>query len=173
MRWRRAAIAACVLVVAQGLLVLGYRAVVESLIRLHEVDGAALGADRAVSLPSHTVTVQDMVNHAKMEITDDDELAWTLWALSRYLPPDAEWLNKDGEPWSIERIVETQVRKPINNRTYCGGTHCLFALAHSRNIYLRSGKPLRGIWLEADQKIKKHIQIAKKLQNRDGMFSTD
>ena len=119
------------------------------------------------------VTVQDMVDNAKLEISEEDELAWTLWALSRYLPPNAEWINKKGEPWSIERIVETQVRKPINNRTYCGGTHCMFALAHARNIYLRSGQPLRGIWLEADQKIKKHIQIARKLQNRDGMFSTD
>ncbi len=41
---------------------LGYRAVVEGLVRLHEVDGAALGADRAVSFPSHTVTVQDMID---------------------------------------------------------------------------------------------------------------
>lgn len=39
----------------------GYRTIVEGFIRLHEVDGAALGEDRAVSLPSLDVTVGDMV----------------------------------------------------------------------------------------------------------------
>ncbi len=41
---------------------LGYRAIVDGIIRLHEVDGDELGDDRAVSLPAHTVTVQDMID---------------------------------------------------------------------------------------------------------------
>lgn len=41
---------------------LGYRAVVEGLVRLHEADGADLGADRAVNFPCHRVTVQDMID---------------------------------------------------------------------------------------------------------------
>lgn len=41
--------------------VLGYRAVVEGMIALHELPGEALGADRAVGLPALTVTVGDMV----------------------------------------------------------------------------------------------------------------
>ncbi len=41
--------------------VLGYRSIVEGLIALHEADGAALGDDRAVELPSHTVTVAEMI----------------------------------------------------------------------------------------------------------------
>ena len=41
--------------------ILGYRAVVEGLIHLHELDGMTLGNDRAVSLPSHTVTAADMM----------------------------------------------------------------------------------------------------------------
>ena len=41
--------------------VLGYRAIVENLIRLHEVKGEQLGDDRAVQLPSHTVTVREMI----------------------------------------------------------------------------------------------------------------
>jgi nucleoside-diphosphate-sugar epimerase len=39
----------------------GYREIVEGLIRLHEVPGEQLGDDRAVSLPSLTVTVEDMI----------------------------------------------------------------------------------------------------------------
>ncbi len=41
---------------------LGYRSIVEGFIRLHELDGADLGDDRAVSFPSHTVTAQDMID---------------------------------------------------------------------------------------------------------------
>ena len=40
---------------------LGYRSIVEGFVGLHEVDGAKLGDDRAVSLPSLTVTVADMI----------------------------------------------------------------------------------------------------------------
>ncbi|HIC79843.1 MAG TPA: NAD-dependent epimerase/dehydratase family protein [Kiloniellaceae bacterium] len=45
--------------------VLGYRSIVEGFIALHEADGAALGDDRAVSLPSFTVTVAEMIEALK------------------------------------------------------------------------------------------------------------
>ena len=40
---------------------LGYRAIVEGLIALHELPGDSLGDDRAVNLPSLTVTVAEMI----------------------------------------------------------------------------------------------------------------
>ena len=42
--------------------VLGYRAIVDGLLLLHEIDGARLGDDRAIGLPSHTVTAQGMID---------------------------------------------------------------------------------------------------------------
>ncbi len=39
----------------------GYRTVVDNLIRLHEVDPAALGDDRGVNLPSLDVTLEEMI----------------------------------------------------------------------------------------------------------------
>ncbi len=39
----------------------GYRTIVEGFVKLHEADGAKLGEDRAVSLPSLDVTVADMI----------------------------------------------------------------------------------------------------------------
>ena len=44
---------------------LGYRSIVEGFVKLHEVDGAALGDDRAVSLPALTVTVGEMIESLK------------------------------------------------------------------------------------------------------------
>ncbi len=57
----------CILPVAESTVmpVLGYRATVENLIRLYELDGARLGSDRAVSLPSLDVTVADMIASLK------------------------------------------------------------------------------------------------------------
>jgi nucleoside-diphosphate-sugar epimerase len=40
---------------------IGYRAVVDGLVRLHELPGEALGADRAVQLPALNVSVSDMI----------------------------------------------------------------------------------------------------------------
>ena len=41
---------------------LGYRAIVDNIIRLHELEKNQLKDDRAVSLPSHTVSVQNMID---------------------------------------------------------------------------------------------------------------
>jgi nucleoside-diphosphate-sugar epimerase len=40
----------------------GYRTIVDNLIRLYEVDGDAIGADRGMNLPALTVTAQEMID---------------------------------------------------------------------------------------------------------------
>jgi hypothetical protein len=119
------------------------------------------------------VTVQDIINNAKMEVTraTDVEMTWTLWALAHYLEPSAQWVNKNGEHWSMEELVRVELRNTIYDGP-CGGTHSLFAIAYARNAYLQSKQPLRGTWLEADQKIQRFIAEARALQNPDGSFST-
>lgn len=120
-----------------------------------------------------TVTMRQMIEHAKMTVdVDKDEPTWTLWALSRYLPPNARWRNARGEVWSIERLVQEQTARPLQGAA-CGGTHGLFALAHARNVYLRQGKQLRGVWLQAEFKIRKYINTARMQQNSNGMLSSN
>ncbi len=118
------------------------------------------------------VTVQDIINNAKMEVTraPDVEMTWTLWALAHYLEPTAQWVNKKGEHWSMEELLRVELRNAIYDSP-CGGTHSLFAIAYARNAHLQSRQPLRGVWLEADQKIQRFIAEAKALQNSDGSFS--
>lgn len=118
------------------------------------------------------VTIRDIIHDAKMNVHTGVEITWTLWTLAHYEEPDAHWFNAAGEPWSIERLVKLQVDEPVTAGA-CGGCHGLFALAYARNMYLSTGKPLRGVWFEADQKIKQYIALAKALQNADGSFSTD
>lgn len=129
-----------------------------------------------------TVTMADMVNHAKRHTSDQVETTWTLWFLSQYLEPDEHWFNMSGEPWSIERLVQTNAGAPIvrfaqgdaeaRSIAPCGGCHQLFALALARNAYIRKyGRP-NGVWLHADMKLQKYTAAAQSHQNRDGSFST-
>ena len=122
--------------------------------------------------PQGPVSMRDMLTYAKMTVNEKDEVTWTLWALSRYLPPDAEWTNAKGEKWSIERLVKIETAKSLQGAP-CGGTHGLFALAHARNVYLRSGKPLVGVWQEAEFKIRRYIQTARMQQNSNGTLSSN
>lgn len=119
-----------------------------------------------------TITMADLVNHAKLNVTTREEITWTLWFLTHYLDIDEEWTNVDGDPWSIEELVRLQTRASVVNAP-CGGTHGLFAIAYARNAYLYKHGHLRGTYFDADQKIKRHIELARKLQNRDGSFSTE
>ncbi|MFO0979711.1 MAG: hypothetical protein U0996_25155 [Planctomycetaceae bacterium] len=129
--------------------------------------------DQQFATPQGPITMRDMLKNAQMTVNAKEEVTWTLWALSTYLPPDATWVNAAGEQWSIEKLVQIETGKKVGGPTSpCGGTHGLFALARARNVYLRTGKPLRGVWLEADQKIKRYIDTAMRLRNNDGSLSS-
>ena len=125
-----------------------------------------------VKTPTKIITIRDIINEAKMQVHTGVEITWTLWALAHYEEPDAQWFNAAGEPWSIERLVKMQVDEPVTSGA-CGGCHGLFVLAYARNMYLSTGKPLRGVWFEADQKVKRYIEEARSLQNSDGTFSAN
>lgn len=128
--------------------------------------------DREFGTASGPVTMRGMINNAQKTLKEKDEPTWTLWALSRYMPSSARWRSEDGESWSIEKLVQDQTAKPMQGAP-CGGTHGLFALAHARNVYLRQRKPLRGVWLQAEYKIRKHINTARMQQNADGTLSSN
>jgi hypothetical protein len=129
-----------------------------------------------VQTATKIITIKDIIHDAKMQVHGGVEITWTLWTLAHYEEPDAQWFNAAGEPWSIERLVKMQVDEEVTAGA-CGGCHGLFALAYARNMYLstlpQGKKQLRGVWFEADQKIKRYIEAAKALQNADGSFSTD
>jgi hypothetical protein len=81
-------------------------------------------------------------------------------------------MNKRGEAWSIERLVQIECGNTVENAA-CGGNHGLFALSRARDKYLKTGQPLRGAWLLADQKVQRYAEIARYLQNYDGTFSSN
>ena len=124
-----------------------------------------------VKVGDQKLTFADLVQNSKMELNVRDETTFSLWALSRVLSPDAEWTNEKGEYCSIEQLVREETNLSLRSAA-CGGSHCLFALGCAINEYRKTGKQLRGVWLEADQKLQQHIYGARSLQNSDGTFST-
>ncbi len=119
-----------------------------------------------------TITVDDMLRNAQAECNDREEVTWTLWSFARYMHPGTQWNNRFGEPWSMERLVQTEVGKRVQEGA-CGGCHGLFALSLARNAYLQSGFQLQGAYLDADMKIKRYIAETRAYQNADGSFSAD
>ena len=119
------------------------------------------------------ISVDDMLRNAQMECNDREEITWTLWLFSRYFPHNTQWQNKFGEQWNMDRLVQIQTNQRVQDGA-CGGCHGLFALSLARNAYVQSGQQLRGVWFEADQKIKRYIAETKALQNIniDGSFSS-
>ena len=117
------------------------------------------------------MTLNDLIHGAQAEVNDREEVTWVFWFLAHYLESDAQWTNKDGEPWSMERLVQVEMGKTVTAGA-CGGCHGLFALAYARNGFLATGRTLYGPWLEADQKVR-HMEIARMYQNPDGTFSSN
>ena len=98
---------------------LGYRSIVGGLVALHEVEGAALGDDRAVSLPSFTVTVRDLID-ALQRVAADRHLGEIVFEPDPFIqeicdgwPKDASYerATKIGLPRdaSLDAIVENYI----------------------------------------------------------------
>lgn len=118
-----------------------------------------------------TVTMADMVKQAQWGVSAKEETTWTLWFLTHYVDQDAQWVNSEGEQWSMERLVRIQNAASTYNAP-CGGCHSLFAIAYARNAYVQKHGKLQGAWLEADQKLNQYINAAQSMMNRDGSFAT-
>ena len=131
---------------------------------------AGLPLEHQLEADGGTITIADLVKHAQQSIRVGEEPTWTLWALSHYLGTEAEWQNDQGDAWSIERLVRSQFYEKTSEAA-CGGTHGMFALGYALRQHRKAGHRPSGVWLEAEFKVRQHIETARELQNEDGSFS--
>lgn len=89
---------------------LGYRSIVGGLIALHEADGAALGDDRAVSLPSFTVTVRDLID-ALHRVAHDRKLGEIVFEPDPFIQQICDGWPKDA---SYERATRLGLPKDVS-----------------------------------------------------------
>ena len=133
---------------------------------------ANIPIDSKIETPDGAITVRDIVKNTQSIVSGEEECAWTLWALAHYLKPEAQWENKYGEMWSLEKLARVEMDQSIHEAA-CGGTHAMFGLSYALKMRRKAGKRNSGYWLEVEQKIKRFVQLSKANQNNDGSFSVD
>jgi hypothetical protein len=132
-----------------------------------------VAANSPLTVQGKNFTVTDLIEEEKLSCKANTELTFALIALAHYLPTDATWTSRDGEKWSLPRLVEEEIVQPIRGAP-CGGTHRLYGLAYGCQRRLRATGELDGPYLRADKYVRDYQNFAlTKLQNGDGSFSTE
>lgn len=134
---------------------------------------AGVSMEQPVKVGADAVTMQEWVAQSQWDAPRnlDREYSWTLIALNRCLPTDTTWTASDGQPWSIQRLVEEEASQDLTDSA-CGGTHRAIALASALKRRRTEGGSIDGAWLAAEEVVKEAIARAREYQNRDGSFST-
>lgn len=116
-------------------------------------------------------TIEDLIVAEQKTSYPDTELTFKLIGLMHYLPSNSTWVNDRGENWSIERLIEEELKQPIRGAA-CGGTHRLAGLSLAARKRVLRGEPLDGAFLKAATFTDSYQKYAYQLQNSDGSFST-
>ena len=115
----------------------------------------------------------DLIEQEKLSCEANTELTFELIAMSYYLKSDDVWIARTGEQWSISRLIQEEIKQPIQGAA-CGGSHRLFGLSAAYKMRIAEGKPVDGEFLRAQKYIRAYQSYALgTIHNRDGSFSTD
>lgn len=119
-------------------------------------------------------TLADLVENCQLSCTSgkDVELTFLLIGLSHYLHPNTVWKSREGETWSIPRLIREEISKPIHGAA-CGGTHRLMGLSYAVRKCQQHELPVTGEYQRAAAYVADYIKYALKLQNTDGSLSTE
>ena len=132
-----------------------------------------VAASSPITVNGQKFTVADLIEEEKLACKPATELTFSLIAMAHYLPTDATWTSRDGETWSLPRLVEEEIVQTIRGAP-CGGTHRLFGLAYGCQRRLKATGQLDGAYLRADRYVREFQNLTlSQLQNRDGSFSTE
>ena len=124
-------------------------------------------------LEGKAFTVADLIEQEKLDCNSHMELTFKLIALSYYLKSDETWTNREGEKWSIPKLIQEEIRQPVRSGA-CGGTHRLFGLSSSYLFRAKRGKPIDGEFQRAYAFVRDYQRYTlSSLQNPDGSFSTE
>jgi hypothetical protein len=130
--------------------------------------------DYPLRVKGRQFTVADLVENCKLSCSSgkDVELTFLLIGLAHYLHPNEVWKNRQGDTWSIARLVREEMSKPIHG-VACGGTHRLMGLAYAVRKRQQHDLPIQGEFRRAQIYVNDYINYALRLQNPDGSLSTE
>jgi len=117
-----------------------------------------------------TFKVGDLLERSRRHFRPGDELAYTLVALSAYIPLSEEWRTDEGENYQIEKLVELAVYRDPRIET-CNGTHHLYGVAYALAKHRAQGGGSEEVWRKAQAYVRNYVEQAQSFQQEDGAFS--
>lgn len=129
-------------------------------------------SDYPLLVSGKNFTLADLIEHEKETCVSGEELTFKLISLMHYLNSDETWTTRDGQEWSIQRLVREELRQPIRGAA-CGGTHRLMGFSYAVNKRIQRGEPIVGEFVRAQKFIQDYHRYTFSLQNPDGSFSTE
>ncbi len=131
-------------------------------------------ANRKFIVYGKEYTFMDFVQHSLMRasVTRHQELSWATTLIALYKGLDFTWTNQFGEKLRLEDLVRYEVDASVEQAP-CGGTHRLFGLSWVLHMHQQRGGKLEGVWKDVAAKTARYKELARKLQNGDGSFSTN
>jgi hypothetical protein len=138
--------------------------------------------DDEIKVKDETFKISDLVTQAQWDVHEGMEATWTLMAFSKYLPLDAKWTARDGQQWTIERLVGMEAAQDLNGSA-CGGSHRLYGITCALNRYIGEGGEAAKKQLDEGQApagwqagyraVLDSIAKANEFQQPDGGFSAN
>lgn len=130
-------------------------------------------ADRKIVVQGKDYTFMDFVEYslARASVRQKQELSWTIIIAAQYKGLDYSWKTPQHEKLHFNDILKYELDQSIENAA-CGGTHRLFGLSWVYHMHLAKGGKTDGLWKAVAEKTVRYRDLAKKLQNPDGTFST-
>ena len=101
----------------------------------------------------------------------EQEFSWTLMSLVPYLSTSEQWTARDGNTYSIESLLRTEIDR-LSAEDACGGSHRLTAIAITLRKHQDEGGAMTGAWTDAQELVEGAILQAIEYQNADGSLSS-
>ncbi len=131
---------------------------------------AQVPADYPVRVGKDVRTVADLVEYEKLACRAGTDKSLAMIGLMHYAGSEPAWRNRLGERWSIERIVEEELDKPVVGAPR-GGTQRLMGLSYVVRRRARRNQPLDGPYRRAHDYLLRFHDHALALQNDDGSWN--
>ncbi len=115
--------------------------------------------------------IQNLVEFEQKNCKWGRDLSQTLIALAYYLPQDAEWESLDGERWTLERLIQNELERPISAGDSSATNQLLGLLCAIRCRQMRmKNLPLTGQYARADSYMKRFHSYILEIQNEIGVW---
>lgn len=125
--------------------------------------------DYPVRVGQDVRSVADLVAHEKLGCRRGTDMSLKLICLAYYVE-EPTWQNDLQEQWSIERILQEELKRPIVGAVD-GGTNRLMGISYALGRRAKANQPIKGQFARAQRFINDFQEFALQIQNSDGSWS--